>query len=188
MSDELEKVVTTEQVGEMPAPVAEEPKGETPEELKARIAKMEAALKDANKEAAQRRKRLEQLEADEAKRKEAEMTETEKATKRAQELEAKLTAYERAERQRKIAEKVGLPAPLASRLMGETEDDMEADAKSLLDSLPKTDKPNPGIQPTNPPTGNKAETWEQKKARLMGEQHNPFAGGGVVWGPKDSGE
>lgn len=78
------------------------------------------------------------------------MTETEKATKRAAELEAKLKAYERTEAQRKVAEKVGLPAALATRLQGETPEELEADAKALLETLPKPTKPAPGINATNP--------------------------------------
>lgn len=50
--------------------------------------KMQAALKEANKEAAARRKKLEEYEAAEARRKEAEMTEAQKLEKRASEAEA----------------------------------------------------------------------------------------------------
>ena len=82
------------------------------------------------------------------------MTEAEKATKRAQELEAKLKAYERAEAQRAAAEKVGIPAALASRLQGETPEELEADAKRLLELLPKPQKPAPGVNPTNPGNAN----------------------------------
>ena len=189
MSDEVK--------GEMPEveqqEQAQEQTAEKVELSKAEFDKMAAALKEANKEAAARRKRLEQLEAEEAKRKEAELTETEKATKRAQELEAKLKAYERAEAQRRVAEKTGLPHALATRLMGETDEDMEADAKALLESLPKPEKPTPGIQPTNPPTGTKAKTEAERKAEIFGAPvTSPFdpefvrqKGGGVVFSEKE---
>lgn len=149
MADE-KQVETTTNATDVATEVAEKPVTETVAVSKAEFDKMAAALKEANKEAAARRKRLEELEAEEAKRKEAAMTETEKATKRAQELEAKLKAYERTEAQRAVAEKVGLPAVLATRLQGETPEELEADAKALLETLPKPTKPAPGINATNP--------------------------------------
>ena len=134
---------------------------------RAEFDKMAAALKEANKEAAARRKRLEELEAAEAKRKEAEMTETEKATKKAQELEAKLKAYELAEMQRAAADKAGLPAQLAKRLQGNTPEELEADAKALAETLPKPTKQTAAV--TNPgANGQQGETDAQKKARLYG--------------------
>ena len=146
MADEKQ----TEMVTEIETPEAASKVTETETISKAEFDKVAAALKEANKEAASRRKRLEELEAEEAKRAEAAMTETEKATKRAQELEAKLKAYERTEAQRTVAEKVGLPAALATRLQGETPEELEADAKALLETLPKPTKPAPGINATNP--------------------------------------
>jgi hypothetical protein len=62
----------------------------TPEEIES----LRAALKAANKESADRRKRLEALEADEAKRKEAELSEVEKADQRAKAAEAKAQGLE----------------------------------------------------------------------------------------------
>lgn len=56
------------------------------------LEELRAALKRANAESADRRKRLEQLEAEEKKRSEAQLSEVEKATKRAEAAEAKLTA------------------------------------------------------------------------------------------------
>ena len=168
-------------VEERPANTA----AETVAVSKAEFDKLQAALKEANKEAAARRKRLEELEAQEAQRKEAEMTETEKANKRAGELEAKLKAYERAEMQRAAADKVKLPAALATRLQGNTPEELEADAKALLETLPKPEKPAPGINPTNPAGSNASvtETREQKKARLAGRPLDVFgSGGGVNWG------
>ena len=116
------------------------------------------------------------------------MTDTEKANKRAGELEAKLKAYERAEMQRAAADKVKLPAALAARLQGNTPEELEADAKALLETLPKPEKPAPGINPTNPAGASGTETDAQKRARLLGTGINPFdvdfakkAGGGVVF-------
>ena len=182
MADEptTEKVNTP--ASEMPAEQQHsEPTAEKVEISKAEFEKLQAALKDANKEAAARRKRLEELEAAETKRKEAEMTETEKVAKRAQELEAKVKAFERNELARKVAAKVGLPEVLASRLQGATEEELEADAKTLLDTLPKQ-KTTPPVGPTNPGSGaSTAETMAQKKARL-----NPQNASGI-WNPSEGG-
>lgn len=72
--------------------------GETPENqagvTPAEIEQLRAALKAANKEAADRRKRLDALEAEEAKRKEMELSEVEKADKRAKDAEAKAQQLE----------------------------------------------------------------------------------------------
>lgn len=43
---------------------------------------------------------------------------------------------------RDVAAKVGLPPQLATRLMGETAEDIEADAKALLESLPRPTAPD----------------------------------------------
>ena len=174
MADEKVEMTKTEQAGEM---TADQQHSETPAEKvevsKAEFEKMQAALKEANKEAAARRKRLEELEAAEAKRKEAEMTETEKATKRAQELEAKLKAYELTEMQRAAAEKAGLPANLAKRLQGSTAEELEADAKALADTLPKPTKTTANV--TNPgANGQQGETDAQRKARIFGTDFDPF--------------
>ena len=174
MADEKVEMTKTEQVTEM---VTDQQHSETPTEKvevsKAEFEKMQAALKEANKEAAARRKRLEELEAAEAKRKEAEMTETEKAQKRAQELEAKLKAYELTEMQRAAAEKAGLPAQLAKRLQGSTAEELEADAKALADTLPKPTKTTANV--TNPgANGQQGETDAQRKARIFGTDFDPF--------------
>lgn len=186
MADE-KQVETTTNATDVVTEVVEKPAAETVAVSKAEFDKMAAALKEANKEAAARRKRLDELEAEEAKRKEAAMTETEKATKRAQELEAKLKQYERAEAQRKVAEKVGLPAALATRLQGETPEELEADAKVLLETLPKPTKPAPGINATNPANASNEDTFEQRHAKWKsdGQIVNPFTGGGVVWPPTE---
>ncbi len=185
---EENKVEMTDTLTETEKTEAEKPAAETATVSKAEFDRMAAALKEANKEAAARRKRLEELEAEEAKRKEAAMTETEKATKRAAELEAKLKAYERTEAQRKVAEKVGLPAALATRLQGETPEELEADAKTLLETLPKPAKPAPGIIPTNPTNASQEVTREQRKAQLEGKTFDVFGqGGGIFWGEKPEG-
>jgi hypothetical protein len=158
-------------------------------ELAKELEKTREALKKANKEAAERRKRLEELEASEQKRKEAEMTETEKLQARLKtleeeknQLEAKQREFERKELQRKVANEIGLPEGLARRIAGETEDEMIADAKAMLELLPKQEaatndpakvekeKVLPKLSSTNPGEAEKGETLAQKKARLLGQQ------------------
>lgn len=66
----------------------------------------------------------------------------EKREKDLAEAKAQLALKERQELQRKVAESVGLPAKLASKISGETEADMEADAKEMLAAMPQPAKPS----------------------------------------------
>lgn len=81
---------TTDKPAVADATAAEVKKTPTVEELLAERDKIAAALKEANKEAADRRKKLDAFEAAEKARNEAAMSEAEKTAKRASELEAKL--------------------------------------------------------------------------------------------------
>lgn len=81
---------TTDKAAVADATAAEVKKIPTVEELLAERDKIAAALKEANKEAADRRKKLDAFEAAEKARNEAAMSEAEKTAKRASELEAKL--------------------------------------------------------------------------------------------------
>lgn len=95
--------------------------------------KMQKALKDANAEAAKRRKELEE-------RTKAEMTETDRLkSELAEERKARFEMLRKA-----IALKHGLPESLASRLQGENEDELEADAAELEKLVPKKKEPSPG--------------------------------------------
>jgi phage-related minor tail protein len=136
---------------------------------KADYESMQKALKETNAENAKRRKAMEAAEAETKAQADAKLSEMEKLAKRAAELEAKLQAKERADNQRTVAEKVGIPLVLASRLIGNTPEELEADAKALLETLPKVQKPQPGVQPTSPSnstgTGN---TDNERRARIYG--------------------
>lgn len=184
-------VSETETVDEQKAAV---PEAESGEGIEARLARMEAALKKANHEAATYRKRLEAYEKAEQERKQAEMTELEKAKQRAAQLEVELSALRRSEMQRQVAEKAGLPAALASRLKGETPEELEADAMALAETLPKLTKSPPPLPATNPGANadGRAETDAQRRARLYGTLGNPFDpvdaekhGGGVIFKTKE---
>ena len=181
--------------GETPAPKTEtvegndpEPKGLTPDELRAENEKLAKALKEANKEAAGRRKRLEELEKSEQERLEASKTELQKAQDRAAQLEAETKNLRLSVLRRDVAAKTGLPEALIDRLKGETLEEVEADAKALLESLPKEVK-KPAINATNPAGGSINETAAQRKERLRGQSHNSLdpawakAHGGGVVGP-----
>lgn len=161
-----------------------------PERAKATIQaqrESEKALKIQVRELSAKAKRADELEAAEAKRKEDALSETEKLTKRAEEAEANLKTTKLSILRRDIADKVGLPAALAERLKGETAEEIEADAKVLLENIPKG--PKASTNPTNP--GDKAthpgETDAQKRARIYGNNTNLFdttyldsIGGGVI--------
>lgn len=194
MTDETKgEMPTTEPAGEMPAvQPTPEPESAKPEDLAAELEKARAALKSANKEAAERRKKLEAYEQEEVKRKEEELSEVERLTKQLAEAQTSLKAKERAELRASAAEKAGLPKAFVNRLQGETPEELEADARAIMDALPKPEKPAPGINPTNPAAGTKSETPEQAKARLFGAEFDPFLpenakklGGGVFMTDKE---
>lgn len=150
--------------------------------IKERVDRERSKREQAAKEAAEKAK------AEEA----AKQGDFEKLLKlREQELEdvrKALKVKEREDMRRAAAEKVGLPAALVSRLVGDTAEELEADAKKLLDALPKAPRPQPGPIPTNPANAEKGETTSQRLARIHGQQSDPFdldvarsKGGGLYW-------
>lgn len=128
----------------------------------------------------------------------AEAKATEKAQKAAREAEEKALAeqgkykelYEKAEAEKaaqaaelskiqrqqlatSVAAKVGLPATLAGRLQGDSEEELEADAKALLESLPKPQAPNLNSNPGgNPP--NKG-SWSEQEAQELAARYGVSA-------------
>lgn len=181
-----------EPTGETPKPATQEaakpnetaPQAEAEKFDAERAMALIEKLRNEVKELKPKAKQAEELAALKAKQEEAEMTELQKVTKRAQELEAQLKAAQRATTANSIAAKVGLPAVFADRLKGETPEEMEADAKAILEALPKpAQKPTqPG--PTNPGAqGEKSKTHAEIVQELTGQRKfsSPFiAGGGVV--------
>lgn len=65
----------------------------------------------------------------------------EEAEARRLEAEQKATAAELARLKTSVATKLQLPAALIDRLRGETEEELEADAKALLDAMPRPTVP-----------------------------------------------
>lgn len=102
-------------------------------------------LRQIEKEAKKAEAELEKYKAAENERKEAEMSEMEKLQSRAEEAEKKYKKLEIKEQKREIATEVGLPDIFASRIQGETPEDMQADAKALREAMKKD-----GIKMTNP--------------------------------------
>jgi len=110
------------------------------ERAKAKIAK-------ANAEAAGLRKRLKELEAKAAKLDELEeskKTEQEKLAEQARSLEDRASKAEMDSARLRIALRKGLSEHQAKRLVGSSEEELEADADELLEAF-KSDPPNPGV-------------------------------------------
>jgi hypothetical protein len=163
MADQTETVTeeATETVVTSAPPAAP---SKTLDELAAENQRMQAALKEANKEAAARRKKLEEYEKAEQERKLAELSETDRLKQELAQAQARVKAAEITELQRSVADEVGLPAILAARIQGADREAMTADAKTLLAALPKAGAP--GGSPTNPGGATKGETDAEKRKRL----------------------
>jgi hypothetical protein len=144
--------------------------------------------KAMEKEAAAAAKKLAAYEKAEEERRQAELTDLQKAQEKAEKAEAELQVTKLTIVRRDIAAAVGLPAAVADRLKGETVDEIEADAKALLEALPKNEKKAPNINPTNPGGATQSETLSQKKQRLgltpstdiFSDRFNAMKDGGIV--------
>jgi multidrug efflux pump subunit AcrA (membrane-fusion protein) len=168
-----------------PAEIAS--KGKSPAELEAELERTRAALKEANKEAASRRKRQEELEAAEAERTKAAMSDTERQLARIKELEDLsaqqahlLKEKELHELRREVAAEIGIPAGLAKKIVGATREEMIEDATAMLELLPKQEtakQPAPKLEVTNPGGGDKGETRNSNPWDGTGAKDR---GGGVV--------
>jgi len=149
--------------------VAEEPQKkevESVDELKEMIEKLNRTVINKEQEAERVHKKLEKFEKEEEQRKLAELSEMDKlkleaetAKKEAADLKLKL-------KRREIAAEFDLPEILTDRIKGETPEEMEADAKRLVDELPKHKQVK--VNETNPGggTGREGETREQTMKRL----------------------
>jgi hypothetical protein len=125
-------------------------------------------LREHEKEAAKLAKELDAYKKAETERKQAEMSEIDRLKAQIEEAQAKATRLERESIQRQAAEAAGLPAALAGRIQGDTLEAMTADAKQMLEALPKpnTTKP-PQVHTTNPgANATQGETDDQKRRRL----------------------
>ena len=131
--------------------------------LQAELARAQDALKKANAEAAERRKRLQTLEQAEQQRKAAQLSEAEKATaeaERAKSLEAELRKTRAGYEIAKAAARLGVPEELAARLVDVEFDEagqpvnVEAKLTEVLARYPHlrpaaaSNPANPGRKPT----------------------------------------
>jgi len=137
-------------------------------------------LRKFEKDAAKLSKELESYKLKEEERKKAELSEIDRLKLEAQEAKDKLAELTLDKQRREIAEKVKLPFALADRIKGETPEEMEADAKQLFDSLPKSVTTKTGV--TNP--GSQAI---EPTAQRLNADIDPFSpawvkanGGGVI--------
>lgn len=146
------------------------------------IRKQREELKQAKKAAAE----LERYKKMEEERKQAEMTESERLKAELDRMQGELKAKTVRTMQIEVAAKLGLPAALSDRLHGETLEEMEEDAKAILEVLPKQ-KAAPNTGTTNPGGSAKTEPdFDVEHARWKAAQKqsaNPFTGGGVVFPP-----
>jgi len=128
---------------------------------------------------------LEKYKQREEERKKAEMTELERLKAEYDQAQAELKASRLRTMQIEVAAKVGLPNALSNRLHGETLEEMEEDAKAILEALPKQ-KAAPNTGATNPgEQASKEETRAQKLTRLTGGEVDIWKGGGINWGPEN---
>jgi len=142
----------------------------TLDELKAELDKALRTVKNREEEAARVHAKLEKFEKEEQARKEAEMTEMDKLKLQVENAEKEVATYRKTLMKREIASKYELPEVLIDRLQGETPEEMETDAKKLVDELPKAIKQS--ISPTNPGSNQSIqETDKQRFDRLFGSQN-----------------
>lgn len=138
MADET----TTEAVAEEAVQAAEVVADETAatetdtEPDKGELDRLRAALAKANKEAEKNRLRLKEVD-------DAKLSEIEKAQRDAADAAQELTNLRRDSLRQKVALDAGLPAKWVGRLQGDSEEDLAADAASILADLNKPRKPAP---------------------------------------------
>ena len=136
----------------------------TLDELKAELEQAKQHAKNKEEEAARHFKKIQTFEQAEQAKKDAELSELDKEKKARAALEAENKTLKINQLKQSTASKLGLPEVLALRLQGETPEEIEADAKQLLETLPK--KPNPASA-TNPGGDRQVgETDAERRKRL----------------------
>lgn len=128
------------------------------------------ALREIEKQAKKNEKELARLKAEEAKRADAELSETEKLRKQAAELQAERDKLALDLIRRDVIAETGLPPVLADRLKGVSKEEMLADAQELLKVLPPKQETqqtqNPRVNPTNPGAGGNQISDEARRQFL----------------------
>lgn len=143
----------------------EDPKPDTdPKPEAEQLREMRAALKKANKEAADLRAKFKEQE-------DKDKSEGERATAAAAEAEKRADAAEAKVLRLEVATSKGLSAAQAKRLVGSTQEELEADADEILESFkpadttaPPSRKPNADLKGGTDPTEEPTETDPAKLA------------------------
>lgn len=142
---------------------------EQPQDLDA----LKRSLANKTEEADRLHKKIEKFELEAEEKRKAEMTEAQRLKEERDTFERQAKSLERAQRQRDAADKAGLPLMFAERLKGETPEELEADAKALLEAMPKAPAKQQGKIGNNAP-GEKAVAGEltddERRAFLFGSQ------------------
>jgi hypothetical protein len=148
-------------------------------------------LREVEKQAKKDAKELADLKAADQKRKDAELSETERLTKENAETKAENVRIKADLLRREVISEVGLPNAFKDRLKGETKEELTADAQDLLRTVPAL-KQAPKLPKNNPPGGDPSETDAEKRERLFGKRPDIFnidqikqAGGGVSFEGSD---
>lgn len=102
----------------------------------AELERLRAALAKANKEAEKNRLRLKEVD-------DAKLSEIEKAKRDADDAARELAKERAANLRNSVALREGVPAKWVSRLQGDTEEELVADAKSILADLGTKKRPEP---------------------------------------------
>jgi hypothetical protein len=137
----------------------------TIDEIKEENERLKQHAANKEQEAERHFKKLQSFEKAEQDKKDAELTELQKEQKRAAVLEAENKKIKLDLLKQSTASKLGLPEILANRLQGETPDEIEQDAKQLLEKLPK--KANPASA-TNPGGDHQVTETDAERRRRLG--------------------
>lgn len=121
----------------------------------AELERLRAALKSANKEAEKNRLKLKEVD-------DAKLSEVEKAKRDAEEATRELDKLRRDSMRQKVALDAGLPAKWVSRLQGDSEEELVADAAEILADLNKSRKPapDPSQGPRTSPVSDEDKLYE----------------------------
>ena len=146
----------------------EQPVDESAENLLGDAGKKALDAMKAERNAAKRERDALKVQLDQIQQ--AQMSDLEKATQRAADAEKRAADLERESRRQRVALAKGVPANLVDRLRGDSEDEISADADSLLALLnaPRTPKPDAsqgGGGPT-PPALNSDALEEALRTKL----------------------
>lgn len=148
----------------VPEPKKEPVKEQTQEELKLELERVRQHAANKEQEAERHFKKLQAFEKAEQDKKDAELSELEKEKKARAQLEAENKQIKLDLLKQQTASKLGLPEILANRLQGETPEEIEKDAKQLLETLPKKAST---ASATNPGGDRQvAETDAERRRRL----------------------